>query len=49
MLAGALFVAVFFALLTNAIVGRRIEESLARPRPRQGTEANRAADPTVGL
>jgi Trk K+ transport system NAD-binding subunit len=32
MLAGALFVAVFFALLTNAIVGRRIEESLGRQR-----------------
>jgi Trk K+ transport system NAD-binding subunit len=32
MLAGALFVAVFFALLTNMIVGRRIEESLGRQR-----------------
>jgi Trk K+ transport system NAD-binding subunit len=32
MIAGALFVAVFFALLTNAIVGRRIEESLGRVR-----------------
>ena len=32
MLAGALFVAVFFALLTNVIVGRRIEESLGRQR-----------------
>lgn len=30
MLAGALFVAVFFALLTNMIVSRRIEESLGR-------------------
>jgi Trk K+ transport system NAD-binding subunit len=30
MLAGALFVAVFFALLTNLIVSRRIEESLGR-------------------
>jgi Trk K+ transport system NAD-binding subunit len=30
MLAGALFVAVFFALLTNMLVGRRIEESLGR-------------------
>jgi Trk K+ transport system NAD-binding subunit len=30
MLAGALFVAVFFALLTNVIVSRRIEESLGR-------------------
>jgi Trk K+ transport system NAD-binding subunit len=32
MLAGALFVAVFFALLTNVIVSRRIEESLGRRR-----------------
>ncbi len=32
MLAGALFVAVFFALLTNALVSRRIEESLGRRR-----------------
>jgi Trk K+ transport system NAD-binding subunit len=32
MLAGALFVAVFFALLTNVIVGRRIEESLGHQR-----------------
>ncbi len=32
MLAGAVFVAVFFALLTNIIVGRRIEESLGRQR-----------------
>ena len=31
MLAGALFVAVFFALLTNVLVSRRIEESLGRP------------------
>jgi len=30
MMAGALFVAVFFALLTNAVVSRRIEESLGR-------------------
>jgi Trk K+ transport system NAD-binding subunit len=30
MLSGALFVAVFFALLTNVIVSRRIEESLGR-------------------
>ena len=30
MLAGALFVAVFFALLTNMLVSRRIEESLGR-------------------
>ena len=30
MLAGALFVAVFFALLTNIVVGRRISESLGR-------------------
>jgi Trk K+ transport system NAD-binding subunit len=30
MLAGALFVALFFALLTNVIVSRRIEESLGR-------------------
>jgi Trk K+ transport system NAD-binding subunit len=30
MLAGAMFVAVFFALLTNMIVSRRIEESLGR-------------------
>jgi Trk K+ transport system NAD-binding subunit len=30
MMAGALFVAVFFALLTNVIVSRRIEESLGR-------------------
>lgn len=32
MLTGALFVAVFFALLTNMIVSRRIEESLGRQR-----------------
>src|SRR6202453_935932 len=32
MLAGALFVAVFFALLTNVLVSRRISESLARQR-----------------
>jgi len=32
MLAGALFVAVFFALLTNMVVGRRLEESLGRQR-----------------
>ncbi len=32
MLAGAVFVAVFFALLTNIVVGRRIEESLGRQR-----------------
>ncbi|MGD0557939.1 MAG: NAD-binding protein [Streptosporangiaceae bacterium] len=32
MMAGALFVAVFFALLTNMVVGRRIEESLGRQR-----------------
>ena len=32
MLTGAVFVAVFFALLTNIIVGRRIEESLGRQR-----------------
>jgi Trk K+ transport system NAD-binding subunit len=32
MLAGALFVAVFFAMLTNMLVGRRIEESLGRQR-----------------
>jgi Trk K+ transport system NAD-binding subunit len=32
MLAGALFVAVFFALLTNILVSRRIEESLGRQR-----------------
>jgi Trk K+ transport system NAD-binding subunit len=32
MLAGALFVAVFFAMLTNVLVGRRIEESLGRQR-----------------
>jgi len=32
MLAGALFVAVFFALLTNALISRRIEESLGRRR-----------------
>ena len=30
MLAGALFVAVFFALVTNVLVSRRIEESLGR-------------------
>ena len=30
MMAGALFVAVFFALLTNMLVSRRIEESLGR-------------------
>jgi Trk K+ transport system NAD-binding subunit len=30
MVAGALFVAVFFALLTNVIVSRRLEESLGR-------------------
>jgi len=32
MMAGALFVAVFFALVTNIIVSRRIEESLGRQR-----------------
>ncbi len=32
MLLGALFVAVFFAMLTNMIVSRRIEESLGRQR-----------------
>jgi Trk K+ transport system NAD-binding subunit len=32
MLLGALFVAVFFSLLTNALVSRRIEESLGRQR-----------------
>jgi Trk K+ transport system NAD-binding subunit len=32
MLAGALFVAVFFALLTNVLVSRRISESLGRQR-----------------
>jgi Trk K+ transport system NAD-binding subunit len=32
MVTGALFVAVFFALLTNLIVSRRIEESLGRQR-----------------
>jgi Trk K+ transport system NAD-binding subunit len=32
MLAGATFVAVFFALLTNIIISRRIEESLGRQR-----------------
>ena len=32
MLAGALFVAVFFALLTNIVVSRRISESLGRQR-----------------
>ncbi len=32
MVAGAIFVAVFFALLTNMIVSRRIEESLGRRR-----------------
>jgi Trk K+ transport system NAD-binding subunit len=32
MMAGATFVAVFFALLTNIIVSRRIEESLGRQR-----------------
>jgi Trk K+ transport system NAD-binding subunit len=32
MLAGALFVAVFFALLTNVLVSRRLEESLGRQR-----------------
>jgi len=32
MIAGALFVAVFFALLTNMIVSRRLEESLGRVR-----------------
>ena len=32
MLLGALFVAVFFALLTNVLVSRRIEESLGRGR-----------------
>ena len=30
MVAGALFVAIFFALVTNVIVSRRIEESLGR-------------------
>jgi Trk K+ transport system NAD-binding subunit len=32
MLAGALFVAVFFAMVTNMLVSRRIEESLGRQR-----------------
>jgi Trk K+ transport system NAD-binding subunit len=32
MLAGAAFIAVFFALLTNIVVGRRISESLGRQR-----------------
>jgi Trk K+ transport system NAD-binding subunit len=32
MIAGALFVAVFFSLFTNILVGRRIEESLGRQR-----------------
>ena len=32
MIAGAVFVAVFFALLTNVVVGRRIEESLGHGR-----------------
>jgi Trk K+ transport system NAD-binding subunit len=32
MIAGALFVAIFFALVTNTIVSRRIEESLGRQR-----------------
>jgi voltage-gated potassium channel Kch len=32
MLAGALFVAVFFAMVTNVIVSRRISESLGRQR-----------------
>jgi Trk K+ transport system NAD-binding subunit len=32
MLAGALFVAIFFALVTNVLVSRRIEESLGRQR-----------------
>ena len=32
MIAGAVFVAVFFALLTNVVVGRRIEESLGHER-----------------
>jgi Trk K+ transport system NAD-binding subunit len=32
MLAGAVFVAVFFALLTNVLVSRRLEESLGRQR-----------------
>jgi Trk K+ transport system NAD-binding subunit len=32
MLAGALFVAVFFAMVTNTLVSRRIEESLGRQR-----------------
>jgi Trk K+ transport system NAD-binding subunit len=32
MLAGALFVAVFFALVTNVLVSRRIEEALGRQR-----------------
>ena len=32
MVSGALFVAVFFALLTNSIVGRRLEESLGQVR-----------------
>ena len=32
MLLGALFVAVFFAMLTNMIVSRRLEESLGRQR-----------------
>ena len=32
MLLGALFVAVFFAMLTNTLISRRIEESLGRQR-----------------
>ncbi len=32
MLLGALFVAVFFAMLTNMLISRRIEESLGRRR-----------------
>ena len=55
MMTGGLFVAVFFALVTNILVSRRIEESLgqaenhraARPRagdrPRHGRPAGRAA------
>ncbi len=42
MLVGALFVAVFFAMLTNMLVSRRIEESLGRPAD------HRAARPCPG-
>ena len=57
MMTGALFVAVFFALVTNMLVSRRIEESLGRQkitalrghvlvdRPRHGRAAGRAAAP----